>query len=52
LIDWSSVIMWLWLWLWVSQFSVGDRRGKFVAEEELEVSLWKLNVWWEDFIYV
>jgi hypothetical protein len=37
--------------LWVSQFSVGDSHGKFIVEEELEVDLWWLNVWFEDFIY-
>jgi hypothetical protein len=28
------------------------RKEKFVLEEELEVGLWRLNVWLEDFIYV
>jgi hypothetical protein len=32
------------------QFSVGHGRGKFVVEEELEVGLWRLNVWFEDFV--
>jgi hypothetical protein len=32
----------------VLQFSVGDNYGKFVVEEELEVGLWRLNVWFED----
>jgi hypothetical protein len=36
----------------VGQFSVGDSHGKFVVEEELEVGLWRLIVWFEDFIYV
>jgi hypothetical protein len=30
----------------------GDDHGKFIVEEEIEVGLWKLNVWLEDFIYV
>jgi hypothetical protein len=30
----------------------GESHGKFVVEEELEVGLWRLNVWFEDFIYV
>jgi hypothetical protein len=33
------------------QFSVGHSHGKFVVEE-LEVGLWRLKVWLEDFIYV
>jgi hypothetical protein len=33
-----------------SQFSVGDSHGKFVVEEELEVGLWRLNVFFEDFM--
>jgi hypothetical protein len=33
-----------------SQFSVGDSHGKFVVEE-LEVGLWRLNVWFEEFMY-
>jgi hypothetical protein len=32
------------------QFSVGDSHGKFVVEEALEVDLWRLNVWIEDFV--
>jgi hypothetical protein len=35
--------------LWVSQFSVGDSHGKFVVEEELEIVLWRLNMWFEGF---
>jgi hypothetical protein len=27
-----------------------DSHGKFEAEEELEVGLWRLNVWIEDFL--
>jgi hypothetical protein len=34
----------------VSQFSVGDSHEKFVVEEELEVGLWRLKVWFEDFM--
>jgi hypothetical protein len=34
----------------VNQFSIGDSHGKFVVEEELEVSPWRLNVWFEDFM--
>jgi hypothetical protein len=34
----------------VSQFSVGDIHGEFVVEEELEVGLWGLNMWTEDFM--
>jgi hypothetical protein len=34
----------------VSQFSVGDSHEKFVVEEELEVDLWRLNMWFEDFM--
>jgi hypothetical protein len=30
-----------------SQFSVGDIHGNFLVEE---VSLWRLNVWFEDFM--
>jgi hypothetical protein len=28
----------------------GDNHRKFVVEEELEVGLWRLNVWLEDFM--
>jgi hypothetical protein len=31
---------------------VEDNHGKFVAEEEQEVHMWRLGVWLEDFIYV
>jgi hypothetical protein len=36
--------------LGVSQFSVGDGHWNFVVQEELEVGLWTLNAWSEDFI--
>jgi hypothetical protein len=36
--------------LTVTQFSVGEHRGKFIVEEESEVDLWRLNVWVEDFM--
>jgi uncharacterized membrane protein (DUF2068 family) len=29
---------------------LGDSHGKFVVEEELEVGLWCLNVWYEVFM--
>jgi hypothetical protein len=29
--------------------SVGDIHGKFVVEEELDVGLWRFNVWFEGF---
>jgi hypothetical protein len=32
------------------QLSVGDSHGKFVVEEQLEVSEWRLNVWTEDLV--
>jgi hypothetical protein len=32
------------------QFSGGDTQGKFVVEEELEVGLWRLNVWFEGYM--
>jgi hypothetical protein len=48
----AEELSWRQLALRVNQFSVGDSNGKFVVEEELEVGLWSLNVWWEDFIYV
>jgi hypothetical protein len=34
------------------QFSVRYSHGKFVVEDELEVGLWRLNVWFEDFMCV
>jgi hypothetical protein len=34
----------------VSQLSVGDSHGKFVVEEELEVGLCRLNMWFEGFM--
>jgi hypothetical protein len=34
------------------QLLVGDSHGKFVVEEELEVSLWRLSVWLEDLVTV
>jgi hypothetical protein len=34
----------------VRQLAVRDSHGKFVVEEELEVALWWLNVWFEDFM--
>jgi hypothetical protein len=36
---------------WV-QLTVGDSHGKLAVEEELEVSLWRLNVWLEDLFTV
>jgi hypothetical protein len=30
----------------------GNGHGEFVVEEELEIGLWKCNVWLEDFNYV
>jgi hypothetical protein len=48
--DRAEELSWRQSALRVSQFSVGDSHGKFVVEEELEVSLWKLNVWFEDFM--
>jgi hypothetical protein len=56
--DWPSVAMWLWLehqqfssvQFSSVQFSVGDSHEKFVVEEELEVDLWRLDVWIEDFV--
>jgi hypothetical protein len=35
-----------------SQLSVGDSHGKSVAEEELEVSLWRRSVWLEVLVIV
>jgi hypothetical protein len=32
-----------------TQLAVRDSHGKFVVEEELGVSLWRFNVWFEDF---
>jgi hypothetical protein len=32
------------------QSSVGDSHEKFVVEEELEVGMWRLNMWIEGFI--
>jgi hypothetical protein len=34
-----------------SHFSVGNSHGKFVVEEELEVNLWRLTVWFKYLIY-
>jgi hypothetical protein len=31
------------------QLAIRDSHGKFVVEEELEVSLWRFNMWFEDF---
>jgi hypothetical protein len=60
---WSRDLCFLWcvsvprLYKWqnsfgsgTSQFSVGDSHGKFVVGEELEVSLWRFNMWFEDFM--
>jgi hypothetical protein len=30
-----------------SQLSMGDSHGKLIAQQELEVSLWRLSVWLE-----
>jgi hypothetical protein len=46
--DRAEELSWTQSALGVSQFSVGDSHGKFVVEEELEVGLWRLNVWFED----
>jgi hypothetical protein len=59
LTDWQSVATWLWLWLkyltelgWrvKSQLPVGHSHEEFIVEEELDVSLWRLNEWFEDFM--
>jgi hypothetical protein len=59
LTDWPSVAMWLGLWLWLtegveraveSKLPVVHSHGKFVVGEELEVGLWRLNVWFEAFM--
>jgi hypothetical protein len=34
------------------QLSVGESHGKFVVEQEVEASLWKLNVRLEDLVTV
>jgi hypothetical protein len=62
---WCVSISWIYKWqnsfmqlrvnnssrsTWTSK--QGDSYGKFVVEEELEVGLWRLNVWSEDFISV
>jgi hypothetical protein len=39
-------------WRSTTELSVGDSPGKLVAEEELEVGLWKLSVWLEDLVTV
>jgi hypothetical protein len=36
---------------WV-QLSAGDSQEKLVVEEELEISLWIVSVWLEDFVTV
>jgi hypothetical protein len=46
----AEELSWRQFALRVSQFSVGDSHGKFVVEEELEVGLWRLNVWIENFM--
>jgi hypothetical protein len=43
------------LGLWASgelERELEFRCFKRIVEEELEVSLWRLNVWFEDFVYV
>jgi hypothetical protein len=41
----AEVISWRQSDLRVSQLQVADSHGKFVAEVELEVGLWRFNVW-------
>jgi hypothetical protein len=36
----------------MEELSGGDKHGKLVVKEELEVSLWKLSVWLEDLVTV